>query len=70
MILYENISPVLFYFVGFEHEQNRPDRDNFVQIIWNNIPNDEGKYIFVFRTFGDWYLGKKSILKIFKGDNH
>lgn len=30
--------------VGFLHEQNRADRDAFVQIVWNNIPSGEKSY--------------------------
>ena len=34
--------------LGFFHEQSRPDRDNFVTIVWANIPS--GK----FKHFDNW----------------
>lgn len=34
--------------LGFFHEQSRPDRDNFVTIIWANIPSSK------FKNFDNW----------------
>ena len=45
---------------GFHHEQVRPDRDNYVEIIYENIPEDKAHNFNLFtgsRTFGVEYDG-------------
>ena len=45
---------------GFHHEQVRPDRDNFIEIIYENIPGDKVHNFNLFtgsRTFGVQYDG-------------
>ena len=46
--------------LGFHHEQVRPDRDNFVEIIYGNIPSDKRHNFDLFsgsRTYGVMYDG-------------
>ncbi|CAB4060704.1 unnamed protein product [Lepeophtheirus salmonis] len=34
----------ILHVLGFEHEQNRPDRDRYVKIQWNNIKDNKNDY--------------------------
>ena len=36
--------------LGLYHEQQRSDRDSYVQILWNNLPPDQGSWIKVNNT--------------------
>lgn len=38
-LIYGKSSEILciYYTLGLYHEQSRPDRDNHVKILWNNI---------------------------------
>ena len=45
---------------GFHHEQARPDRDDYVEIIWQNIPKNVTHNFQIFegsRTYGVEYDG-------------
>ena len=41
------VSHELIHAIGYYHEQSRPDRDDFVEINWNNIPSGSGPFRYI-----------------------
>lgn len=57
----------LGHVVGFWHEQNRPDRDKFVNIVWDNIIS---KYTFAFHKYSTHKIDSLGVMYDYKSVMH